>query len=692
MPVAGKLVDVSGKAIPLVRLLALQQQLDDYPSATTDEHGGWSFSQGFSADPRVTIVVRSPRLRFKGGEETLGSRYAQVEAGSMDNVLVVDSRPMLSGRVVDERGRAIPGAMVWLHTSLDADAEARLSMRHWTESDAEGRFLFGSDPECSAARFLSARTAQACSREPLAVGGDGRVSHKDLIIELVDGSAIEGQVVDDEGVGLPGVRVTTEHIVQDGRDRFHLDELVDGTACSNREGLFRIAGLPPATWKIRPRSHGFVLQGILPTVRLGLGQVQKGLRIVMTRGLSISGRLQSKAGEPLPGISIEARLVGNLSEEEPGVVETIESNQDGSYEILGLRSGVYELSATVSLVDLWGLGVWKSGSDDGASVWYEKTHRKRVAAGSRIDTWKIELPRFGGFQAHLPTSARQLESLEVWFKVANGERLHQLPVKGGVVSLTGLLVGSYDIRFATQDFEDLRMKLEVQSDQVTQLGLLPLVQASAVAGRVVDADGRPLAGAWIGVDPSLADLWNTCDITAGVKQFDGRVLAVSDVQGRFSLPVKIGESIYVFKRGYVTAVHAPAPSSSGKGDKPAGLATKNGHGSRDVMVRLARGAELRVQPLTSSKDLEEEYWKFVLLRVEKSSTGNRRPATDRWRRSMLLDWNRLGRIVGLEPGSYRLYGVNVERIQSLRAKTVLGESYYEEFRLEAGSDRLIQVR
>jgi Carboxypeptidase regulatory-like domain len=687
--VEGKLVDKSGKAMAGIRLRAMASASEEDLSAITDERGHWAFPPRFSEDDEVMIMLLSQGLKFEEQDEEW--EVCTVTAGSKDNVLVVTSPPTLSGRVVDDQGRPVPGAYVWLHTTLDEEDSGAVTLPHWVESDAQGGFVFLCEPEISTRLFLSASTAAACSRKPVPVKGNGMIAQEDLIITLAEGGVVEGQVVDDKGVGIPGVSLMALHALPDSSREHGLDQLVDGTACSNRQGLFRITGLPPGPWKLLPGSHDFVLQGICPVVHVDMGQAQKGLRIVMTQGLSISGRLRSPKGEPLSGISIQATLVGDLDEDEPGAVVSVDTVEDGSFEIQGLRAGMYELLVEIDSSDLWRLGTGGNDSDDSAGNWYSKSHRKGVPSGSRGLTWEIALPRFGAFKAHLGTSARKLESLEAGIKVSHGERIHPLTVKDGVVSLSGLLAGSHDVRFSGTGFEDLEMKVDVLPDQVTQLGLLPLVPVSRTRGRVVDAQGRPLAGAWIGVDPALAERSNTCNIEAGPKQFGGLVLTVSDADGRFSLPLKTGGSIYLFKRGYVPCVHASASSAPHNSGKPAGDGSKKVGAAKELTVRLVSGGELRVQPLTSSKDREEESWLFSLERFKKSA-GKPGRSVVRWERSMFLDWNDVGRFVGLEPGSYRLYGVNTEKTQGRRTKTVLGESYYEEIRIEAGSDRLIRVR
>jgi len=152
-----------------------------------------------------------------------------------------------------------------------------------------------------------------------------------------------------EGKPLSGVVVTIE--------RFSgTQELLQGK--TDTEGLFRIEGIPPGGWYLRPHAYLYTLaesERNIPNSRrlvLGPGESVDGIAIELIRGAVITGRVTDERGRPVVDAHVGLRrpqgegseyVSPSLSPSDVGATD-----DRGVYRIFGVPAGRFLVAATMS--------------------------------------------------------------------------------------------------------------------------------------------------------------------------------------------------------------------------------------------------------------------------------------------------------------------------------------------------------
>lgn len=205
---------------------------------------------------------------------------------SVTHELDSDEPILVHGRVIDERGRPVPGARLHARSGgwysvvpTELSTNERIA---YTTSDAEGRFRFTRDLEPGDSLGL------AVVAEGFALRRLGRVPFPAAPLDLGDlmlsvGRSLFGRCLDAEGRPLPGVDVLVAAVRGvDGLEGTYpgLGRLVTTT---DRRGEFRVEGVAPGRWHLlfdHPEHPVVERSGVerrttdteLGDVRLGVGR------------------------------------------------------------------------------------------------------------------------------------------------------------------------------------------------------------------------------------------------------------------------------------------------------------------------------------------------------------------------------------------------------------------------------------
>ncbi len=336
--VSGRLVDRSGaprrevevrwhswKSSPDYELLgsaAFADEREFEGRTRTDADGRFRFSVAKGRVGRLSLDVE--HLVLAKGRESFSTDGGDADLG--DLVTLLPAR--IAGVVRDEAGKPIEGVRLGADQSM-----LGMGLSSSTSTDSTGAFTIGG---------LQAGTWHVRTLSPqflpavLDVEVADEEQKTDLVIALGRGNAIAGQVVDDRGVGIAGVKVgcmRREKTAGMEISRFAEEE----ATTTDARGFFTLGGLAGETAAVRA-THAQHERAMANDVRVGTGN----LVMRMARFGSVSGVLRDSGGKPIAGSRVSARravaeAASGLANMLPGGVEL---DFDGHEEIDGgLRRG-----------------------------------------------------------------------------------------------------------------------------------------------------------------------------------------------------------------------------------------------------------------------------------------------------------------------------------------------------------------
>ncbi len=484
----------------------------------------------------------------------------------------------LHGRLVDATGAPISGA------TLVGSYEGRMLRRFMgTEpaTDARGEFrgefrLLPSPnraPAPGARVRLIGRLRDGAEFETVVVlSADGAVTLKlPLDVKAPEGVAgpreaargeLAGRVVDAEGKPIEGA-------LADAWTFFPGNE-----AKTDKEGFFRLAGLDK--FEQDPKVEVVVRKaGYTPQFFLAQPTGQTGWVIVLRNKTYFEGQVTGPDGKPVAGARVRANCGPKLTAGE--VWNEATTGEDGRYRMYA-QADVYDFQVRVP-----GVGA---------------ARRKDTVLGlDEAKALDIRLEPALTFRAKLVDS--------ISGKPISGVRLRgvgsQPGIEGrsgpdGVVAIAEMMPGRFDFQVETSEYgrwwsdESVNSSLEWQRDfdnldfDLTP-GMQPvtitLERAATVSGRVVDPDGKPVAGAT--VDPALTGTFNslTGDTRFAVRTGDdGTFKLVLPASGVWEYNLVAHDGKYLEWRRWANGVLPP-------------LQTEPGEVVPNVEIKLSRPAIVR---------------------------------------------------------------------------------------------------
>ena len=360
----------------------------------------------------------------------------------------------LSGVVFDGAGARIP------HASLEAYALAGTRIVRVAEIQAEenGSFQFDRVPVGSAA-VVGWAEGKARSVELVDVGRDGL---SDVHLELVEEAAVAGRVVQDDESPVVGAVVCA-------RPHSHsaVPELDGQCASTDEEGAFRLAHLVMGLVSVAVEG-----EGVAPVVRPEVIAPASALLLRVSRLGAVRGTVRRPDGAGAGSANVI--IVGS------GIWPpwTVETDEDGTFVVLGIPEGVYELEAhwrTMTTRRELGVEVDADGNvtvdldlDESAEIIGTVLDRR---TGQPIADATVSLS--ADLLSLAPARSRTNED--------------------GTFRVTGLAPGTYWLSLSAEGY----VALSGRSCTVPSEVELTMDQEAVVSGRVIDSRGFALAGATV---------------------------------------------------------------------------------------------------------------------------------------------------------------------------------------------------
>jgi protocatechuate 3,4-dioxygenase beta subunit len=332
---------------------------------------------------------------------------------------------------------------------LVAERRGEAAPQARTTTDAEGRFSL-EGLEAGAYAVWADGPPGTGLVEDVAAGSEG------VEVRLGEGFPLAGEVRDEDGAQVRGVLVTALH-----REHSRYFEVLTG-----EDGHFRFESLPPADYSLV-----FSREGLLPEHREVDEELDSAVEVMMFRPQRLTGRVV-RGGAPVAGVRVRA-------EGAQRVLDTA-SDAEGRFAFEGLEPSAYALTAS------------HEGEDAAEEVVLEP----------QVPPPEVELVLGGGVRVRgtvRDAQGRPIADAEVaiW---AGGQRrgadwTTTRTGADGTYSLGPVAPGRYQLKARAARFLAL-VSEEYPVDGVTPVDF-QLTQAEVVEGRVVDAAGAPIAGAWL---------------------------------------------------------------------------------------------------------------------------------------------------------------------------------------------------
>lgn len=260
------------------------------------------------------------------------------------------------------------------------------------------------------------------------------------------------------------------------------------------DGVLRMRGLLPGEFEVEINSRGFVAADRYEKVKL-VDKSISGLRWEVTRGQAIRGVVVDASGKPVPRVNVSAAPKPDPSQPRAHQTRTWggETDANGKFELAGLLAGEYMIN-----VSSW----------EQPRATPEKPIPATLEKGKDLDGLRVELPATGEVKGSvrdgkgnpIPRANVGLYDGVHWQSAAAGD--------DGSFSFKFVAAGEYRVTArkgwgdemrapGTSDDDVQGEKVSVRAGGVEDVKLVVERSDGRITGVVRDADGGPLADAFI---------------------------------------------------------------------------------------------------------------------------------------------------------------------------------------------------
>ena len=461
---------VAGAVVSLARAeLGAELSSTTVPTVvvTADANGAWEAKNVRPGDFMIAATAKGmlpsarEKLTIASGEQRTGIDIALAAGGTL-----------VTGTVSDVGGGPIGGARV---TAKRAAWSLKAGAEFVTVTGADGTYEL-SLPDGS---YRLNAEHDDYTRD----GDRAEVAGKPITVDftLIPGAVIQGQVIArDTRQPVPGAIVSAGG----GRGGGGRRGFRDSSATTDDEGRFVMRGLASGSVTLTARGRGYASAS--PTaVQLGIGEQVEDVQVLVDGAFSIIGRVVKKGTED----GIAGARLGAFSMTGDNAEALAPTDETGAFEIPGLRPGslmlfaaaegsMLEIGKSVEIVDR-----------DVTGVVVE------LATGVTI-SGRIEPPA-------VATVGLELEGevgLANMFEMIKTVMVKAESDASGAFTLTSVPPGKFKISAFTKDGSTGKLPVVIAS--VDQTGLVVQLQKRAsIAGRVIDTNGKPVAGQRVTAEP-----------------------------------------------------------------------------------------------------------------------------------------------------------------------------------------------
>lgn len=374
-----------------------------------------------------------------------------------------------AGRVIDAGGKPVPGAQVVAEgvTELVSLVDPA---RDGVATDERGQWRIAALTPGSY-RFVARKAGQAPGvTPPTQVDARGA---SEITITLPAAARLAGLVTDSSGAPVPFA--TVRAVVDEGSWGHAVARQVTCSA----GGEFELTGLPRKL--VNVVALGGAASSLTRTFDLAAAPQQSEVVLVLDAGGEIFGSVADERGRAIARAQVWAepsapsartRIEGTLR----GALSAV-AGEDGTFAFYGLPTGRYSLRAS-----------WPGTAARARTV----ALRPPVVAETGARDVRLVLVADGGVRG---TVQRNDGVAPAMFTVALGGGA-AFGGGSGEFAITGVPAGKHTLRISGLDFATRTIDgIEVRPGQRLDLGRITVVRGRQLTGKVVRADGSPVAGA-----------------------------------------------------------------------------------------------------------------------------------------------------------------------------------------------------
>jgi hypothetical protein len=425
----------------------------------------------------------------------------------------------IHGSIRDPQGQPVASAKVFLGPSQRPGREGADPTEPVSESDAAGRFSLGESPAAEIDLEVRKAGYAPALRRTLRIGPSCGASFDVGRIVLTPGARLAGRVVNSRDEAVAGARVFLVDLAPSRQPRDAMLRERKPDTSTGPDGRFALADLPRGTpYDLLVEADGYLraeVHGVRPP---GRGPVLVRLEPVA----ALRGRVIDEAGKPVSGavVALNRRpgLPGDPDQRPTGepLRRTVLSNGEGRFEIAVAPQGKVTLAARAQgLMPLQGFEVTLPRPDSAPEL-------------------TLVLRRGARLEGQVTTTTGEPVP---GVRVAAGS-VSALSDAEGLYAVEGIEPGQREVEVYHPDYKRLSRSLRIEEGN--NRFDFELEAGVEVAGRVVDEDGSPVAGARV----ELASTRSRSELTLSrseVRQYR-KYEALTGEDGGFLLhPVAAGQ-------------------------------------------------------------------------------------------------------------------------------------------------------
>ncbi len=493
-----------------------------------------------TVSPRKPLAGRAPRdQRPTSDEGARGKDESFVQAtDTQSNGLPEEAQEFdISGIVIDKVGNPIEGAKVqvlfysWDDISLQRFESLPDAGPLEYETKEDGRFGF--EYEEGKRYFLVAEKEDYITVQEN-MGGP----KQDIVLTLVLGGAIEGQVVDGAtGVPLECFRIVCSEETIGGGVTFAVFKKkevdiylsTNGKEFNDPEGKFGISGLSGGKYVVTSLAEGYA-QSSKGGIHVEVEKTTAGVLIKQQPAGGIRGHVVDAIGKPIEGANIvqknpiQSTLFGEIGMPRRRILST--ADDEGEFDIGGLPPGTFTLQARHQGYCPAEQKVKVSQGDITENVEFQLVQGGVI---SRVVLAKVDSLPIAGATVKASTATSFL------LTVPGGEEAKT--DQNGLFDIINLEPGTYSLtvtadEFAEKTIEDLALG---ENEALTNL-IIELSQGGSLVGTVSDLAGKPLAK------------WMIVAVGSS-----GQKMGQTDEQGKYAI-TNMKEGVYMAGAAEVTDI------------------------------------------------------------------------------------------------------------------------------------------